>query len=562
MSLDTAPQAVASAGIGAAAPAEIRPDRPFPGFPKSWRSLGRVFVESARAHRDKTAMIDSTGQTRTYGRCLVEAIALARAFRKMPLPGEYVGVFLPPTVPSAIANLALTLAGYIPVNLNYTAGEGVINSSIDQCGIRAVVTSQRAIDKFKLTPKGQLVMLEAIPKTMTKADKALAYALANYAPTGLLGAFLPGLRNDSRDKTATVIFTSGSTGDPKGVVLSHGNLLSNIKALPDQLHFLENEVVLGILPFFHSFGFCVPLWMVLILGKTAVYHFNPLDARIIGNLCQEHGVTLAILAPTFARNYLSRCKDEQFATVKRVVTGAEKLKPELAQELRDRWKTITLEGYGTTELSPVVGVNIDEDVTLPDGRVVPGNRPGSIGRPIAGTAVKTIDPETGADLPRGEVGIICVKGPQVMQGYLNKPEQTAKVIKDGWYSTGDLGRIDEDGFVWITDRLSRFSKIGGEMVPHERVEAAIRQVAGIDESAVVVSSIPDPKRGERLIVLFKALGDLTPAEVCQKLGATDLPKLWLPGPDDFFPIEAVPILGTGKLDLVHIRQLAREKAGA
>lgn len=558
MNVGTAPQAPSTP---ARAP-EIQPDRPFPGFPPSWRSLGRVFVQSARAHWNKTAMIDSTGQSRTYGRCLIEAVALARALRKQSLGGEYVGVFLPPTVPSAIANLALTLAGHVPVNLNYTVSEAIINSTIDQCGIRTVLTAQRALDRFKLKPKGDLVMLEALPKTITKTDKAIAYALAKFVPIGLLGAFLPGLHGDNRDKVATIIFTSGSTGDPKGVVLSHGNLLSNIRALPEQLRFKDDEVVLGVLPFFHSFGFCVTLWMLLCLGKTAVYHFNPLDARIVGNLCEEHGVTLAILAPTFARNYLSRCKDEQFATVERVVTGAEKLKPELAQDIRDHWKAAALEGYGTTELSPVVGVNVDEDATLPDGRVVPGNRPGSIGRPIPGTAVKAIDQETGADLPRGEVGIICIKGPQVMQGYLNKPEATAQVLKDGWYSTGDLGRFDADGFLWITDRLNRFSKVGGEMVPHEGVESAIRQAAGVDESALVVCGIPDPKRGERLIVLYKSLGELTPKEVWQKVGATDLPKLWLPGPDDFFPIEAVPVLGTGKLDLVQIRHLAQEKVGA
>ena len=181
---------------------------------------------------------------------------------------------------------------------------------------------------------------------------------------------------------------------------------------------------------------------------------------------------------------------------------------------------------------------------------------------IGGTSVKAVDQETGADLPIGEVGIIHVKGPQVMRGYLNKPEQTAKVLRDGWYSTGDLGKVDEDGFLWITDRLSRFSKIGGEMVPHERVEAAIRQAAGVDESSVAVTSLPDPKRGERLVVLYTGLGAKGPKEVCQELGNGEMPKLWLPGPDDFLNVNVIPILGTGKLDLTRLRQIARERMEA
>ena len=247
-----------------------------------------------------------------------------------------------------------------------------------------------------------------------------------------------------------------------------------------------------------------------------------------------------------------------FRTIVHLVLGAEKLRSDTANEIREAWKIEPLEGDGCTELSPVVSVNVPHDRPTRDGRTISGNRPGSVGMPLPGTAIKTIDPETGVELKRGETGLILVKGPQVMTGYLNKPDATAKVIRDGWYSTGDLGRHDSDGFLWITDRLSRFSKIGGEMVSHLKVESAIMEATGRDEQAVAVTSLPDLKRGERLIVVHVDLGQ-TPAEICRKLGSSDLPKLWIPDSADFILVDALPILGTGKLDLRMLREIARER---
>jgi len=270
-----------------------------------------------------------------------------------------------------------------------------------------------------------------------------------------------------------VIFTSGSTGDPKGVVLTHRNILSNVHQVDRHVELLPEEVVLGILPFFHSFGFTIGIWTIVCLGKKVVYHHNPLEARVIGNLCEQHKVTMLVGTPTYMRSYLQRCDPAQFSALVHLILGAEQLKPELARDIRAKLGIEALEGYGCTELSPVVSVNVRHDVVLRDGRRVEGNRAGTVGIPVPGTCVKTVDPESGADLPRGDVGMIVVKGPQVMAGYLNRPETTAQVLKDGWYSTGDLGYVDPDGFIKITDRLSRFSKVGGEMVPHGAVEAAI-----------------------------------------------------------------------------------------
>jgi len=542
----------------------IVPDRPLAPLPKGWTSLGRAFVTSARARPSAPCLADSTGTKLAYGETFLRASALARVLGRIVGTGRYVGVMVPPTVHGAVANLALTLLGKIPVNLNYTASQGIVDSSIDQCGITHVLTSGRVLDKFKIRPKGELVLLEDIPKKVTILDKAFAAFVAKVVPSAALGACLPGLRTQSLDDPATVIFTSGSTGDPKGVVLSHGNVLSNVLQFKQQVELGPDEVILGVLPFFHSFGFTVTIWGVYCLGFKGVYHFSPLDARVIGGLCDEHKATIVLCTPTFFQGYLKRCDRSQFASMRLPILGAEKLKPEVAEQIRSTLGIEPMEGYGCTELSPVVAVNTPNEQPTADGRIVPGNRPGTVGMPVPGTAIKTVDPETGEDLPRGSVGLIHVKGPQVMLGYLNKPEATAKVVKDGWYSTGDLGVVDSDGFLMITGRLSRFSKIGGEMVPHEGVESALVDAAGLKDleaPAVGVTAIPDPKRHERLIVIHTAALK-SPGDVCKALAAGPLPKLWLPSPEDFVLVDALPVLGTGKLDLRGLRTIAEDRFGA
>lgn len=540
------------------------PDRPLAPLPSTWTSLPRAFVAMARSRPSSPCVADSTGTKLTYSETFLRASALAKVLSRTVGPAKFVGVMVPPTVHGAVANLALALLGKVPVNLNYTASQAIVDSSVDQCGITHVLTSGRVLDKFKIQPKGELILLEDIPKQVSALDKAFAALVAKVVPSAMLGAFLPGLKSISIDDPATVIFTSGSTGDPKGVVLSHRNVLSNVHQFKQQVEMGPDEVILGVLPFFHSFGYTVTIWGVFGLGFKGVYHFSPLDARIIGGLCQEHRATIVLCTPTFFQGYLKRCEPAQFATMRLPILGAEKLKPEVAEQIRSTLGIEPLEGYGCTELSPVVAVNTPSPQPTFDGRMVPGNRPGTVGIPVPGTAIKTVDPDTGKDLPRGAVGLIHVKGPQVMLGYLNKPEATAKVVKDGWYSTGDLGAVDADGFLRITGRLSRFSKIGGEMVPHEGIETAIIEAAGLkdhDAPAVGVTAIPDPKRQERLIVIHTS--DLkSPGEVCRALSSGPMPKIWVPSPEDFVLVDAIPILGTGKLDLRGLRTLAEERKGA
>jgi acyl-[acyl-carrier-protein]-phospholipid O-acyltransferase/long-chain-fatty-acid--[acyl-carrier-protein] ligase len=534
------------------------PDVALQPLPKTWTSLPRAFLNTARTHASKEAMTDSTDLSLTYGSALIRALALGRALSRELGPEPYVGVMVVPSVPASITNIALMMIGKIPINLNYSASQTVIDAAADQAGFKHVVTSRKVIEKVHLTPKGTLLYLEDMPAKVTKLDKAWAFAVAKFVPMSLLGSFLPGLKDESLGATATVMFTSGSTGDPKGVVLSHGNVLNNVHQVRQQLELDPLEIVgLGILPFFHSFGFTVNIWTILLLGKKAVYHSNPLEAKIIGDLAEKHKVTLLAASPTFARHYIQR-KPEQWATLFHLLLGAEKLQPRTADEIREKLHLEPLEGYGTTEMSPVAAVNVPFEITLADGRKLSGNRPGTVGRPLPGTAVKTIDPETGEDLPRGTEGMILVKGPQIMLGYLNRADATAKVLKDGWYNSGDLGYLDPDGFLKITGRLSRFSKIAGEMVPHLGVESAIMDAAGVDEMALAVTAVPDDKRQERLVVIHAKL-PISAAEICKKLQAAGLPKLWIPAAEDFIQVDAVPRLGPGgKVDLRRLKEIALE----
>ncbi len=561
MTVSASPQTThASDTESSSAPA---PERPMQPLPERWTSLQRAFVETARRQPNKTAMIDSTGASLTYRQTLLRSLALMRVLERSIGDDEHcVGLWLPPMVPSAVANLAVALLGRTQVNLNYTASQEAIDSAIAQAEIRHVITAQKALDRFEVKPKATPLLLEELAKQVTWADKLWALAASTILPIGLLTSLVPGLRRSMRDDVALMIFTSGSTGEPKGVMLTHCNILCNIHSFQQQLRLEPDEILLGILPFFHSFGTTVTLWASLCLGKTAVYHFNPTDARVVGRLCQEHRVTLVLGAPTFLRTYLRRCTPEQFATVKRFVAGAEKLKPELRQELTETFDLTVLEGYGCTETAPVVAVNVDDPLTTADGRSIPGNRPGSVGMPIPGTAIRILDPETGAELPRGRdhQGLIHVAGPQIMRGYLKQQEKTDEVLRGGWYNTGDLGAYDEDGFLWVMDRLSRFSKIAGEMVPHVRVESALLQVTGRSELELAVSGIPDTRRGERLVVLYSDLGGMSPDRVIEALQQSALPPLWIPARGDFLAVDRIPMLGTGKLDLKAIKGLARQLA--
>jgi acyl-[acyl-carrier-protein]-phospholipid O-acyltransferase/long-chain-fatty-acid--[acyl-carrier-protein] ligase len=533
--------------------------------------LPRLFLRRCRKNFRRAKVADSTGAELTGGQLLLKTLVVRRILNRLLGADEkMVGVLLPPSVGGVLVNAALPLLGRVPVNLNYTVSNDVLNSCIDQCQIKHVLTSRKFMEKVPFKIPVEIVYLEDFAKLVTGLDKAIA-ALQTFATPCAVLDRLFGLTRISPDDLLTIIFTSGSTGEPKGVMLSMYNVYSNIEAIDQLLHLKPTDVLFGILPFFHSFGFTATMWTMLALDPKAVYHFNPLDARVIGELSQKHKVTILMATPTFLRGYIKRVEKEQFATLDMVVVGAEKLPQDLSQAFQDKFGFRPSEGYGTTELSPLASVNIPDHRSITAGQEIhqKGTKEGTVGRAVPGVAAKVVDPDTLADLGIETPGLLLIKGPNVMQGYLNKPELTAKVIRDGWYITGDIAKIDSDGFITITDRLSRFSKIGGEMVPHMKVEELLSRILANGsedpELKAVVTSVPDPKKGERLIIVHKPFADgQSPDQIVKGLAAAGIPNLWIPSSDSFLEVAEIPVLGTGKLDLKGLKSLALsrfEKSG-
>jgi acyl-[acyl-carrier-protein]-phospholipid O-acyltransferase/long-chain-fatty-acid--[acyl-carrier-protein] ligase len=509
------------------------------------------FVRAARAHWSTLAAADSTGVSLTYGRLLIASLALGRLLARRT-PGErHVGVMLPATVASALANIALFFAGRLPVNLNFTLGADVTQAAVDPARVRTILTSRAFLEKAGLSAMPGMVFLEDLRPMVTAADKVLALLTARLAPRWWLRARYAGPdAEDGSSPLATIIFSSGSTAQPKGVLISHAAILGNIDSLTQIFPIGPSDRFLGILPLFHSFGFTGTFWLPLLRGTTVVYHPNPTDAKTIGELAEAYGITMLISTPTFCGSYLRRCTPAQFARLRHAIVGAEKLREPLASAFREKFGIHLLEGYGCTEMAPVVAVN---RINVGDDEPYPHLRPGSVGLPIPGVAARVVDRETRQPLPAGEEGLLEVAGANMMRGYLDAPEATAAAMHDGWYITGDVARIDEDGFIFITDRISRFSKIGGEMVPHVRVEDAINAVIG--EAVAVVTAVPDPARGERLVA-FYARPDVPPDRLWDELSASGLPRLWIPKRENLVPVEALPTLATGKTDLRRVRDLA------
>ena len=501
-------------------------------------TLAHRFVRAARKNWSGAALADSTGKQLSFGRALAASIVMRWWIDTNCRDDRNVGLLLPASVAGALANLGVALAGKTAVNLNFTAGEDAMRQAMERCGIRTVISSRQFLEKIKLDPLPGTVYMEDLLAATTAFQKFAAAMAARFAPVRSLA------RAAKPDDAAAIIFSSGSTGTPKGIVLSHWNLISNIEATAQVYLVGRADCMLGVLPLFHSFGLTYTLWFPLVHGFKTVFHPNPTDAKAIGELAAEHRPTLFLSTPTFCLSYLRKCSREQFSSLRFLLVGAEKLRPALAQAFERRFGIALFEGYGCTEMGPVVSVNC-----------AGAHQPESAGRMLPNIAARVVDPETFLPVAAGETGLLLVNGPSRMLGYIGESERTAASLVDGYYVTGDLARFDTLGFLHIVDRLSRFSKIGGEMVSHLTVEEAVREALG--DNACAVAGIPDDQRGERLVVLYTS-PDVTPAELWKQLCASRLPRLWVPKREDIHTVDSIPTLGTGKLDLQRVKQLASE----
>lgn len=515
------------------------------------RSVAARFIASARRNRRAPAVADTTGKSMTHGRLLIAVLAAARLFRRTLARQHRVGVILPPSVGGVLVNLGLIMAGKVPVNLNFTASPDALRSAMKQAGIETVITARKVREKLGDVPWPESVLYaDELPSMITAPDRVLALVSALLVPAAWLAPRLADHGNDP----LTIMFSSGTTGEPKGVVLSHHNILSNIEALGEVFRPDPDLHLCATLPLFHSFGFTAGICFPLLCGLRASYHTSPLDAGQVVELVHRGQCNVLFSTPSFLGSYMRKAEPHHFQSLRFILVGAEKLSRQLAEAFHQKFGIRPLEGYGTTEMAPVVALNLPE---LPGTRQL-GQKEGSIGRPLPGIAATVVHPESGEVLPPDQAGMLLVKGPNRMTGYLDRDDLTSKAFRGDWYVTGDIAKIDEDGFIFITDRLFRFSKIGGEMVPHIAIEEVVADALKLAEMAVAVTSVPDERKGERLALLYTpAIAD--PGVIRQALDQSNLPNLWKPAESMFIRVDELPLTATGKVDVAKLRQVARAR---
>lgn len=539
---------------------EMGADAESEGFPQE-RTLHESFARQTRRRPFRATFKDAGKKGVPNFVMLVKALTLSRMIRKLDhdgKAGDRIGVFLPNCTSAAAVLLGILYADRIPAVLNFSAGKAACEEAIRKANLKIVLASRTFLQKLGMEPLERMVLLEeALPPLFRPTMKWGAIASALLLPPGLLlRLYAPARRKDTKGE-AVLLFSSGSSGKPKGVRLSHHNVNSNFFSYIRNINWTAHDAALGNLPLFHAFGFMIGFVLPCMSGTRVTFTANPLDAAGVCSAVEEDRCTLLIATPTFLQTYLRKLKPGQFSSLRLLITGAEKLRKDIAEKAREATGLTVVEGYGCTELSPIVSINLSHSV-FDLGREC--GHPGSVGAPMPGIHVKIVDPDTREELPENTPGLVLVKGGSVMMGYLDDPEATAAAIdKDGFYNTGDIASLSEDGYLTITGRQSRFSKIAGEMVPHELVEMAINEELNSEERVVAVVGARDAKRGERLVV-FYATDELDAADMIERLQARGLPNLWTPKIQDFRKLDRIPLLGSGKIDVQTLVRLAEEGA--
>lgn len=538
----------------------IRQLRP---LPYSWIRTVKSYVKSG-------ASVYSPDGHHFSGYTLATAVfSFGHLVEKLTAGEQNIGILIPPSPPGIIMNMACLIRGKTILNLNYTNTPEVMNYCCEVAEVKTIFTAHAFVDKLKqkgvdidaLLNKYNVYYMEDLKPQIPKSTFVLNLLRVVLLPSWYLERRF--IKKVTLDDVATIIFSSGSEGKPKGVELTHFNLMGNIKQCESALNLVAGDVFLGTLPMFHAFGFCVTTMLCMVEGVPVVPLPDPTDARLIGRVCAQFKVSILLATGTFLRMWgVSKYVHPlMFAHVRNIFAGAEKIREDVRQLYRNKFKLEIFEGFGCTETTPVSAVNT-KDVLMDDWKtVLQGNKPGTVGAPLPGTQFRIVDPDTMEELPIGEDGLILAGGAQIMKGYLKNPEMTAQAIAvingKRWYKTGDKGHVDEDGYLTIVDRYSRFAKIGGEMVSLGSVDFKISETThfeGVDHFTVPV---PDGSKGEKIALLFA--GDISEDEARERTRLVGLPPLMVPA--YYLKVDELPKLGSGKCDFQTGKKIAQARLG-
>ncbi|PBB93344.1 2-acyl-glycerophospho-ethanolamine acyltransferase [Mesorhizobium sp. WSM3864] len=473
----------------------------------------------------------------SYRKMFIGARVLGRRFEAVTAPGEAVGLLLPNANGVVLSFIGLISAARVAAMINYTAGPASVTAAIRTAVIRTVVSSRAFIEKAAIDDivaaveagGAKMLWLEDVRESVTLLDKVAAALFWRFP-----------LQRQHASKPAVILFTSGSEGTPKAVVLSHRNLLANAMQAEARITISPADILLNVLPVFHSFGLTGGTILPLVTGVKLFLYPSPLHYKIIPEIARKVRPTVMFGTDTFLANYARTAKDGDFSSLRFVVAGAEAVKPETRRTYRDRFQASIIEGFGLTEAAPVVAVN-----------TAIHNRDGTVGRLLPAIRMK-LEPVEGIS----EGGRLWLDGPNMMMGYMTADRPGELQPLEGWHDTGDIVSVDRDGFITIRGRAKRFAKIAGEMVSLGAVEMLVQSLWPEQRHAAV--AVPDKRRGER-IVLVTTADDANAEELRQfgkKAGAAELMV-----PNDIIKVEEIPVLGSGKTDYVSARKLAIDRLG-
>ncbi|MBN1350820.1 AMP-binding protein [candidate division KSB1 bacterium] len=502
--------------------------------------LHHRFVRVAKKNGSKIAINDrTTNRELTFSKALIASLILAKKFKKYP--EGFLGIMIPTSAGCSLSILGALMCGKVPVMINYSTGAAE-NAEYAQrkCGFKTIVTSRALLEKIGCRLVKGMVFIEDILEQVTTKDK-LSAAVKSKLPTPVL---LNRIHKGEPDDDVVILFTSGSEKDPKAVELTHRNIGTNLLDIHKMLEITPDDIILANLPFFHVFGLTVNFWLAITTGCTMISYANPLEYKTICDIVRDFKITLMVGTPSFFQGYLRKSAPGDFETVRIAVSGADKLPAALREGFRKKHNMDLFEGYGATETSPVVSTN------LPDA-----NKPGSIGKILPSVNVKIVDHQSGEEVPTGEEGKILVKGDSVMKGYFDDIEETSLHLRDGWYDTGDMGMLDEDGYLWHRGRLKRFVKIGGEMVSLVRTELVLEKHLPDNVTCCVVE-VPDSAKGAKIIAVVTEKVD---EKTILKKMAEELPNISLP--KSFVVMADIPKMGSGKVDFRGVTSLIQEMNG-